>query len=74
VISGIIREQTDAALVVQTANERIVLPREDLQAMKSTQMSMMPEGLLEPLTGQEVCDLFAYLASKNQVPLPSGSP
>jgi len=70
-ISGIIREQSDASLVIQTANERIVLPREDLEAIKTSAISMMPEGLLEPLSTQEVRDLFAYLASTNQVPLPS---
>jgi cytochrome c1 len=31
---------------------------------------MMPEGLLEKLTNEEVRDLIAYLASAQQVPLP----
>jgi len=69
-ISGIIREQTDESLVIQTANERIVLPRADLEAIKPSTVSMMPEGLLDPLSTQEVRDLFAYLASASQVPLP----
>jgi putative heme-binding domain-containing protein len=73
-ISGIIREQTDASLLVQTANERIMLSREDLEAIKPSPVSMMPEGLLDPLSPQEVRDLFAYLASTNQVPLPSSGP
>jgi putative membrane-bound dehydrogenase-like protein len=73
-VSGIIREQTPAALVVQTANDRIVLAREDLDAIKPSEISMMPEGLLEPLSPREVRDLFGYLASAGQVPLPAGSP
>jgi len=68
-VSGIIREQTDASLVVQTANERIVISREDVEAIKPSMTSMMPEGLLERLSPQEVRDLFAYLASSSQVPL-----
>jgi len=71
IISGIIREQNDSSLVIQTANERIILPREDLEAIKPSSISMMPEGQLERLTPQEVRDLFAYLASTNQVPLPA---
>ncbi len=67
-ISGIIREQRDRSLVIQTANERIVLPREDVEAIKSSTISMMPEGQLENLSPQEVRDLFAYLASFSQVP------
>jgi putative membrane-bound dehydrogenase-like protein len=69
VISGIIREQTPTSLVIQTANDRIVVPRDDVEAVKTSSSSMMPEGLLEPLSPREIRDLFAYLASTKQVPL-----
>jgi len=66
-VSGIIREQNDDAVIVQTANERIILPREDIDEIQPTRVSMMPEGQLETLTEQEIRDLFAYLASPRQV-------
>ena len=66
-ISGIIREQNERSVVIQTANERIVLPREDVEAIRSSKTSMMPEGQLEALSTQEIRDLFAYLASTSQV-------
>jgi putative heme-binding domain-containing protein len=69
-LSGIIREQSDKALVVQTVNERVVLPREDVEELKASDASMMPEGLFEKLAPEEVRDLIAYLGSKAQVPLP----
>jgi putative heme-binding domain-containing protein len=67
-IAGIIREQNAASLMIQTANERIVVPREDIEAIKPSTASMMPEGQLEMLSEQEIRDLFAYLASTRQVP------
>ena len=70
-VSGIIREQTPTSVVVQTANERVVLPRDDIEAIKPSTTSMMPEGLLEPLSTQEIRDLFAYLAAARQIPLQS---
>ena len=73
-IAGIIREQNDASLVIQTANERIVVPREDIEAIKPSSSSMMPEGQLETLSDQEIRDLFAYLASSRQVPPAGGKP
>ena len=73
-ISGIIREQNETSLVIQTANERIVVPREDVEAIKPSNSSMMPEGLLESLSRQDVRDLFSYLASTRQVPLPAQEP
>ena len=66
-VSGILREQTANALVVQTPSERITLPRDDVEAIKGSSTSMMPEGQLEPLTPQEVRDLFAYLAASRPV-------
>jgi putative heme-binding domain-containing protein len=73
-ISGIVREQNDASLVIQTANERIVVPREDIDAIKPSTASMMPEGQLETLSDQEIRDLFAYLASTSQVPVAGATP
>ena len=71
-LSGILREQTPASITVQTANERIVLARPDVEAMKPSGASMMPEGLFEGLTDAEVADLVAYLGAKGQVPTPEG--
>jgi putative membrane-bound dehydrogenase-like protein len=68
-VSGIIREQTLTSLVIQTANERVVLPRDDVEAIKPSTTSMMPEGLLDPLSPREVRDLFSYLGSTKQLPL-----
>ena len=70
-VSGIIREQTQTSLVIQTPNERVVLPRDDIAAIQPSTTSMMPEGLLDPLSSREVRDLFAYLASTKQLPLTS---
>jgi putative heme-binding domain-containing protein len=69
-VSGVLKEQNDASIVVQTVNEKVVLPREDIEEMKLADTSMMPEGLLEGLTPQEVRDLFGYLAAPGQVELP----
>jgi putative membrane-bound dehydrogenase-like protein len=69
-ISGIIVEETDRAVTVQTATERIVLPKVDIEERKVSDVSMMPEGQLEKMTPEELRDLVGYLASKTQVPLP----
>jgi putative heme-binding domain-containing protein len=73
-ISGILREQTPEALVIQTAAERITVSREDVEEVKGSNVSMMPEGQLEALTPQEVRDLFAYLAAPQVAPSPNAKP
>jgi putative membrane-bound dehydrogenase-like protein len=69
-ISGILKQQDDKSVTLVTANETIVVPRNEIKSLKESQLSMMPEGLLQPLADQEVRDLLYYLRSPAQAPLP----
>ena len=55
---------------MQTASERIVLASDEIEEVKTSPVSIMPEGQLELLTKEQVRDLVAYLSGKGQVPLP----
>jgi putative heme-binding domain-containing protein len=70
VVSGIVVAQNDRTVTFQTANERLIIDRKDIDESTPTNQSMMPEGILEKMTGEEVRDLVAYLASPKQVPPP----
>ena len=70
-ITGIVTKQDDNAITVVTANETLVIPRSELKSLTQTELSMMPEGLLQAITEDEVRDLLAYLRSPVQVPLPA---
>ena len=67
-ITGILRDNGEKTITVQTSNERIALPREEIDGFKESSESMMPEGLLEKLSDDEIRDLHAYLSSKAQIP------
>ena len=43
----------------------------EVEAIRDTSLSLMPEGLLDPLSPAEVRDLIAYLMGPQQVPLPA---
>jgi putative membrane-bound dehydrogenase-like protein len=74
-LTGIVVERTPARVVVQTATERLVLAPDDVESVRDSQLSIMPEGQLEALTREQVRDLIAYVASNKQVPLsPSPKP
>jgi putative heme-binding domain-containing protein len=68
-ITGLVTKQDDNAITVVTANETLVIPRNEVKSMSQTELSMMPEGLLQAITEDEVRDLLAYLRSPAQVPL-----
>jgi putative heme-binding domain-containing protein len=63
-LTGIVLEKDARVVVLRTADgQRIVLPKDDIDTMSVTGVSLMPEGLLNGVSDQEVRDLFAYLRS-----------
>jgi putative heme-binding domain-containing protein len=73
VINGVVVEQTGKTLTVQTQNDRVTLQRSDIEEQRASALSLMPDGLLQNLTDEQVRDLIAYLMSPGQVPLPESS-
>lgn len=69
-LTCIVKQQDDKAVTVVTQNETLVLPRNEIDSIQQSELSMMPEGLLAPLTDQEVRDLIYYLSRPGQVPPP----
>lgn len=61
--SGVIREENDAEVVLQTsatATERI--PRDAIESLEAGTVSLMPKGYDTLLSPQELADLVAFLA------------
>jgi len=73
VLSGIIVEESTSAITLQTVREKIVISKADIDEMAPSPVSMMPDGQLEKMSEQDLVDLVAYLAAKQQVPLPPGA-
>jgi putative heme-binding domain-containing protein len=48
-------------IVVLPSAERVTLAPRQIEATKPSKVSSMPDGLLDPLTLEDVADLFAYL-------------
>lgn len=69
VLSGLIRSETDQTVTVATATEALTLPKSEIASRKQSQQSMMPEGLLQQMSEQELLDLLTYLKAPGQVPV-----
>jgi len=69
-LTGIIKEENDRTLTVQTQNDSVVIPKSEIENRNQSSLSLMPDGLLDKMTNEELRDLVAYLASPTQVPLP----
>ena len=70
VVTGIIKAETAQTLTVQTANDLVLIPKDEIEVRKRSPVSMMPDGMLQKMKPKEVRDLVRYLASDQQVALP----
>jgi len=63
-LTGFLMEQDEHTIVLRGLdNQNLTLPRADLAELRPAGISLMPEGLLDALTEQQIRDLFAYLRS-----------
>src|SRR5438132_1734449 len=67
-ITGLILEETpDAIKVIENPlakTESILIKKSDIAEKKKSDTSMMPKGLLDKLTREEILDLVAYIVSR----------
>jgi hypothetical protein len=50
-------------------NEKVVVPAGEIVSRMKSDVSMMPDGLLQKLTIEQIRDLIAYVSGPDQVPL-----
>lgn len=69
-LTGVIPEQTERTLTMQTPAERLTIERAQIVKQEQLPMSLMPEGLLAALGEENVTNLIAYLMGNGQVEMP----
>lgn len=68
-LTGVVVEASPEAIVLADVKaQKTRLPRSQIEEMTPSPVSLMPEGLLDPLDDQQLCDLFAYLQSDPPAP------
>jgi putative membrane-bound dehydrogenase-like protein len=70
VLNGLVAAKTERTLTLKTMTETLTIERSEITGVRDSTLSLMPEGLLEALTGEQARDLIAYLMNKSQVPMP----
>jgi putative membrane-bound dehydrogenase-like protein len=70
--SGFVILHDDKFIELRTQETRIKLALNDVEELRTSKTSMMPEGMLRTYTDQQVRDLLLYLASEGQVEQATG--
>jgi putative heme-binding domain-containing protein len=63
-LTGVVMDNNGQTLKLQTQEELVTLEVDSVEEIKQTELSLMPEGLLDKLSDKEKVDLFGYLMSK----------
>jgi putative membrane-bound dehydrogenase-like protein len=69
IVTGVVTMESEQVLLVQTDKEQIRLPVSEVDVIRKSNQSLMPENLLKDLTDVQIRNLIAYLASPVQVPV-----
>ena len=69
-LSGFLVKHGEGAIELRTQDELVTLPLKQVEQMRTTNLSMMPDGLLRSFSDEQIRDLIIYLRSPDQVPLP----
>jgi putative heme-binding domain-containing protein len=63
ILSGLLVENSPTRVVLKLQGGRVAtLAREEVEELKTSEISLMPEDVEKQLTPQEIADLFAFLA------------
>jgi putative membrane-bound dehydrogenase-like protein len=81
IITGLLVEDSQERVVLKVQGGKLeTIARADIDAMKVSELSLMPEGLEKQLQPQEIADLFAFISldkhpsDPTAKPIPSGPP
>jgi putative heme-binding domain-containing protein len=71
VLSGVVAASTDRTVTLRTLLNEETLEKSNIAETTRLTDSMMPPGLLDALSAEQIRDLIAYLMHPQQVPLPA---
>jgi len=68
-LNGFLVDQDSKLVVLRgVEGQTVSVERENIERMAPVPRSLMPEGVLKPLSAQQVRDLFAYLRATQPLP------
>jgi putative heme-binding domain-containing protein len=64
ILSGLVIDENDRTMtIVDSKRQKTTIPLTEIEASRPSDVSLMPEGLLDTLKEEQIRDLFKYLQS-----------
>jgi putative heme-binding domain-containing protein len=65
IVNGLLRKDApDEVILTLNATEEVRIPRDQIEEMRPGSISVMPAGLDQQISAQELADLLAFLKSR----------
>jgi putative heme-binding domain-containing protein len=75
IVTGLLTEDSPQRIVLKLQGGKLeTIARDDVEAMKVSELSLMPEGLEKQLKPQEIADLFAFITLDKHPDDPAARP
>ncbi|WP_435019742.1 PVC-type heme-binding CxxCH protein [Tundrisphaera sp. TA3] len=75
VFTGLVKSETADALEIEDADARRTrIPKADIEERKASDLSLMPNGLVEGISARDFADLIAYLETLKDAAANQGAP
>lgn len=62
--SGLLESESDTSVTLRTAEKQITVPKKEIEERKLIEQSIMPTGLLDKLSEEEIIELLKYLTER----------
>lgn len=72
VLNGVVGRGTESTITVTTPEEKLVIEKNMIELVRESTLSLMPDGILESMSVNELRHLFAYLTLTSTEPNSSG--
>ncbi len=69
VVSGLVKAEDENSITLQTADSRVIVPKDEIEQRSEGKKSMMPDDQLKQFKPHEVRSLIGYLRGKTQTPM-----
>jgi putative membrane-bound dehydrogenase-like protein len=69
VVTGLVKAEDEKTITLQTTDELVVMPKDEIEQRQLSEKSMMPEDQLKQFNQDQVRSLIAYLSAKKQTPM-----
>jgi putative heme-binding domain-containing protein len=66
--TGLLTESGDNYVITTNKSEKITIPKDEVEQLGASPVSVMPNGLIDELTVDEIADLFAYMGMLGNKP------